>query len=213
MKKMEKENIKFYLSMLLGATPVIIMYVLESKYNINVRGYIDEIPNIYFTIALITLLLYIIFNYLSNNKKDNNDVLFLASQNDYQRMDASVGTTTILTIGLCAFIYFIKIPSLNISLFILIIYTSLIKGSFLDKTVVFKLEKGILNYKNNKEKRKFPVEKIKELKIAPNEIKLLYQESEKLISFLEIKEKDYKEIKFWFQKRLPNVIISKSKAS
>ncbi|WP_272151571.1 hypothetical protein [Tenacibaculum aiptasiae] len=213
---MEKEDIKLYLRILRDFSsyiiPVIVIHIIESKFNINLREYIDAIPSIYFTLALIISLFIIIINFSSINQKKDGNILFLASQNDYGRIDTSIGFITFFTIGIGIYAYFIEIPKLNTLLFFTIIYSLLIKGSFLKKTVMIKLKNNNLHYNNDKEKRTFPINEIKEFKIAPNEIRVLYHDNEKLISFLEIKEEDYKEIKSWFQRNLPEIIVSKSKA-
>ncbi|RBW55242.1 hypothetical protein DS884_16570 [Tenacibaculum sp. E3R01] len=211
MKKEPNLYINLLKNLLPIILPLVLTYILELKFGINIETYINQIPNKYFTIILSSFLLYSMYTAFKPVININNkNILFIASQNDYNRMDNTIGSLIIFTILFFAFIYFIKTPTLNIWLFISIIFIHNIKGVYLQKTVTFELKNNDLNYQNSKEKRTFLVKNIKEFKISPNQITVLYQDdSEKLISFLEIKEKDFRELKSWFQKRLPYITISK----
>ena len=74
---------------------------------------------------------------------------------------------------------------------------------------MFELKSDYFLYTNGKEKLTFKVKELQSISISKDSIYLQYLSSKRLISFLEITEEDYKEIKSWFQKRLPNITTSK----
>ncbi|MCF2873729.1 MULTISPECIES: hypothetical protein [unclassified Tenacibaculum] len=208
---MEKE----YKNLLAPIGIPIILYLLKEKFDFDINFYIDKIPSKYFTIFLSCLLVFLILSFfLKKTKKHRDDnIIIFASQNDYSSKDSSIVFLTILSIGLCLYIMFTKSPNINIILLWAILFFLGISNSFLIKTASFEIKEKSVYYKSGKEKRIFNLFNLKELNISPNEIRVLYHDNEKLISFLEIKEEDYKEIKSWFQKNLPEIIVSKSKAS
>lgn len=189
----------------------IAFYLYKNIFKEEIDSFIETVPYIYYTIALILLLIYSIINLFIKKKQINTyNTLFIATENDYQDTYKSYSFIGLSTIFF--FFYALLYKNFNSTpvIIFLIIITWSIHGTFLRKTSTFKIIKNILTFERKNEKRKFPIEYIKELIIFPNEIKVLYQDDEKLISFLEIKGEDYKEIKSWLQKKLPNVIISKS---
>lgn len=192
--------------------PIITIYLYKNKFKEEIDFYIDLIPKAYFTIALTLILIYSITNIFTRKKQINyNNIFFIATENDYQNTYKShvfIGVFSILFFFFTVFS--IKNFNINSVLFLLIILSWSIKGTFLCKTSSFKLINELLIFDRENEKITFLVKNIKEFKISPNQITVLYQDnSEKLISFLEIKEKDFRELKSWFQKRLPYITISK----
>ena len=189
----------------------IAIYLYKNKFKEEIDSFIETIPYTYYTIALILLLIYSTIKLFIRKEQINTyNTLFIATENDYQDTYKSYSFIGLSTIFF--FFYALLYKNFNstpVTIFLITITWS-IHGTFLRKTSTFKIIKNVLTFERKNEERKFPIEHIKELKISPDEIKVLYQDDEKLISFLEIKGEDYKEIKSWLQKRLPNVIISKS---
>lgn len=195
-------------------TSFLVVYLYKNKFKEEIDSFFEAIPSIYFTIALSLLLIYSIINLFIRKEQTNTyNTLFIATENDYQNTYKSHSFIGVLVILIFFYALLFKNFNLTPIIIILIIITWSIHGTFLRKTSTFKILENVLTFERNKEKRTFPIKEVKEFKIAPNEIRVLYNDNEKLISFLEIKEEDYKEIKSWFQKYLPEIIVSKSKIS
>lgn len=195
-------------------TSLLAIYLYKNKFKEEIDSFFEAIPNIYFTIALGLLLIYSIINlFLRKEQTNTHNTLFIATENDYQNTYKSHSFIGIFVIFIFFYALLLKNFNLNAIIIILLLITWSINGTFLRKTSTFKIIENALTFERENEKRTFPINEVKEFKIAPNEIRVLYHDNEKLISFLEIKEEDYKEIKSWFQKNLPEIIVSKSKTS
>lgn len=182
--------------------PLLIIFYLNN----NTYNYIKQIPEIYITITLsLIILIYIISLFQKKTKKE--DILMLPSQNDYARKETSLVLGGIFFVSFTAYSIFIQLPSINIILLTTLILILYFQGSYLKKTAFFKKEKNKLLYQNDKEIRSFNTSNITELVIFKNQIILNYKNSEHLIAFLQFSEKDFKEIKQWFNKQFPTVSI------
>ena len=209
---MKRKNILYRLLSI--GTSFLAVYLYKNKFKEEIDSFFDSIPNIYFTIVLGLLLIYSIINlFLPKKQTNTHNTLFIATENDYQNTYKSHSFIGILVIFIFFYALLLKDFNLTTIIIILLLITWSINGTFLRKTSTFKIIENVLTFERENKKRRFPIKEIKEFKIAPNEIRVLYHDNEKLISFLEIKEEDYKEIKSWFQKNLPEIIVSKSKAS
>ncbi|CAL2102851.1 conserved membrane protein of unknown function [Tenacibaculum sp. 190130A14a] len=204
---------KKFVRFLIPISIVVLPRLLRDFFGFDINVYIDKIPSYYFTIALILLLVYSIvdtYKKFYQEVKTTNNILFIASENDYYRKNTAHGFLTVLTIGFCFYAMMPKVHSINNSLFIVLLYLAGFRKSILNKTAMFELKNDTFLYTNEKEKQTFNTENLQSIIIANNSISLQYTSSEKLISFLEINEEDFKEIKSWFLKHLPNITITKS---
>ena len=208
-----KEKLVKWLKSLPFTLWFIIPYVLEHFFDINIREWLDKVPSSYYTIFLICMLMYSLVKLYIKKiwvKKENANELKLASINDYERVDSSIGFLFLFVIGYVIYLYFIKIPSLNSTLVVLILVLILIEGSFLKKTAKFSLEESLLHYKNDKIKRNFSIENLKELLVFTDKIEFIYTDNtKKIINHLELKNNDYKNLKTWSNKHLPYVEVAK----
>ncbi|CAL2104887.1 conserved membrane hypothetical protein [Tenacibaculum sp. 190524A02b] len=191
--------------------PLIAVYLYENMFKKEVDFYINLIPKTYHTIGLILLLILCISSIFFKKKQTDKNTLLIATENDYQRTYVSYSAIVLPSIFLFFYAILISIKNFDFNTIftLLIIITLGIKGTFLRKTSSFKIDKRKLFFERKNEKRTFSTQDIQEIKIAPYEITIHYNDSEKLISFLELKQDDFKEIKTWFQKRLPYITVSK----
>ncbi|WP_299622776.1 hypothetical protein [uncultured Tenacibaculum sp.] len=185
----------------------VIIKIIEHFYGDEIAFYYEKIPKPYITAALILLLIFVTYRSFIPKKKDPDSV-FIPSENDYAHKDASLGFSIFLVTGFLAYAYIVNVYQINYMIVFIMIFVSFISGIFLRKTASFQIKKGLITFKNGKEERTFNVSEITNLEVFPNQIILFKEDSQELISFLELEKEDFQNIKTYFNKRVPEISIN-----
>ncbi|SNR14383.1 hypothetical protein [Tenacibaculum jejuense] len=185
---------------------------IEHFYRDEIAFYYDQIPKPYITVALILLLIFITYKSFIPKKKDTDSV-FIPSENDYTHKDTSLGFSIFLVTGLLGYAYIVNVYQINYMIVFTMIFVSFVSGIFLRKTASFQIKKGLITFKSGKEERTFNVSEITSLKVFQNQIILFKEDSQELISFLELEKEDFQNIKTYFNKRVPEISIALGQTS
>lgn len=192
---------------------MLLVIYIKSAFNYDILTYIYQLPS---TILSGILLLYLGFIiYFSVNKKTQKteskelNTIAITSQNDVSRKNSSPIFGTLIILGILVYICFEKTFTLNIGLVLVIVLISTFTAYTLHKTASFKLINGRLHYKNEKEERSFEIVNITTIDIYRNQIIINQEYQQHVISFLELSEQDFKELKSWFNKQLPEIEIKR----
>ncbi len=173
---------------------------------------IKEIPSTYFTIFLILVFGFTFMKsfLLKNKKEEAQNIIFLASENDYQSKDTALGFSIFIVGGYFLWYYLVDNIHVNFSILVMLLFLLAVSSSKLSKTAFFQINENEIYYENNKEKRVFEISQIEEVKVSKNEM-IIYKKdnSKELLPFLEFNKTDYIEIKRWFHRCLPNSTVLK----
>ncbi|WP_442267676.1 hypothetical protein ACSIGC_08410 [Tenacibaculum sp. ZS6-P6] len=185
-----------------------ILYILiDIFYGDMISFYYEKIPKPIITSALFLLLIYTTYKAFTPTK-ENPEILLIPSENDLQRKE---NTFISLIFIIPAFImYFFISDSFNVNyiIFFLIVLVNAKNETSLKRTASFQIKKGLITFKNGKEERIFNVSEITSLQVFPNQIIFFKEDSQELISFLQLEKEDFQNIKIYFNKRVPEISIN-----
>ena len=202
-----KEKLSHYLTEF-GVWIYFILYILiDVFYRDMISSYYEKIPKPIITSALFLLLIYTTYKAFTPTK-ENPENLLIPSENDFQRKENNIISLIII---IPAFIlYFLISDSLNVNYIIifLILLVNTKNETSLKRTASFQIKKALITFKSGKEERIFNASEITSLEVFPNQIILFKEDSQELISFLELEKEDFQNIKTYFNKRVPEISIN-----